>query len=76
MAVASFHRNGRQIAVRGFDAPARATLSAWYRAATKGIEDAPDWRDVAHVKGEATVDTITFHGHDWDLFIARKRFLR
>lgn len=62
--------------MRGFHPPKKATVLAWYRAATELIEDAPDWRTVDMSRAAVAPDTITFHGADWDLFIARKRNLR
>lgn len=76
MAVASFHRNGGQVALRGFHPPKTASLSAWYRAAVGQIADAPDWRTVDMQTAEVDAETIIWHGDDWDLFVARKRFLR
>lgn len=76
MAVASFHRNGKRIAMRGFHPPARATVTHWYKAATAQIDEAPDWRTVDMGAATVDADTIIFHGDDWDLFIARKRFLK
>lgn len=66
--------------MRGFHPPKAATVTHWYRAATAQIDAAPDWRTVA--MGEAVVDADTIHftggegAERWDLFVARKRFLK
>ena len=78
MAVASFNPDGEAPVIRGFDPPKTASVSHWYRAAVAMIRDAPSWRDIPHVISAADVseDTIIFHGDDWSLYIARKRFLK
>lgn len=76
MAVASFHLDGKQVAMRGFHPPKKATVTAWYRAAVGQMPDAPDWRLVDMGAAVIDADTIVFHGEDWDLFIARKRNLK
>ena len=76
MAVASLHLNGEQVAMRGFHPPKKATVTAWYRAATAQMDEAPEWRTVDMSAAVVEADTITFHGQGWDLFIARKRFLK
>lgn len=80
MAVASFHQNGRQVAMRNFHPPKQATMRHWYKAATAQIDDAPDWRAVDMGAAVVDEDTIRYigrtNGLPWDLFIARKRNLR
>jgi hypothetical protein len=88
MAVASFRRNGRVEAMRGFHPPKTTTVTHWYRAATAQIDDAPDWRTVDMGAAVVDADTIVFSGFmrqptvqgqadlPWDLFIARKRNLK
>lgn len=76
MAVASLHIAGKQVSMRGFHPPKKATVTAWYRAATAQMPDAPEWRTVDMGAAVIDTDTITFHGDNWDLYIARKRNLR
>jgi hypothetical protein len=79
VAVACFIRRHKEPgepvhSMRGFHPPKKATVTAWYRAAVKLIEDAPDWRTVDMGKAVIDADTIIFHGDG--LFISRKRNLR
>ena len=76
MAVAGFKREGQSVVQRSFDPPKRASLRAWYNAATKGVEQAPRFTPELERRADVTVDTIIFHGAGWTLYIARKRNLR
>ena len=78
MAVASFNLDGQAPVIRGFDPPKTATVTAWYRAAVGSIPSAPNWRDAIAAINAADVqpDTIIFHGDNWSLYVARKRFLK
>ena len=61
---------------RTFDAPKRASIRAWYNAATahmKGV--APKYEPRFEAWVDVTEDTIIFNAPRWALFIARKRHL-
>lgn len=73
MAVAGFkHEESEAIIRRQFDPPKRASLRAWFNAATKNIEGAPKF-DPAFERS-VTVDrsSIIFHNPRWSLFISRQ----
>jgi hypothetical protein len=75
MAVACFMAEGVSVQ-RNFDPPKRASLRAWYNAATKLIPDAPKY-DPAFERGVLVdADSIIFAKGDWNLMIARRRWLR
>lgn len=64
------------MATRQFAPPKRASLSAWYKAATKQIPEAPKTLDLNTVQAIVNERTIIFDHGDWVLFIARKRNLK
>lgn len=71
MAVACFIAPGINVK-RTFDPPKRASLRAWYNAATRFIPDAPKFNPVIEGTADVTVDTLLFCGDDWHLIIARR----
>lgn len=74
MAVACFMAEGSAV-TRNFDPPKRASLRAWYNAATKMIQDAPDYDPTFERGARVDADSIIFAGRHWKLIIARKRRL-
>lgn len=67
---------GKVVATRQFAPPARASLSAWYRAAVKQIPEAPRVLVLDDVVITVNEHAITVDHGDWVLFIARKRNLK
>lgn len=75
MAVACFMADGTTV-MRNFDPPKRASLRAWYRAATALIPDAPKYDPVFERGATVDLDSIIFSHRHWTLMIARRRHLK
>lgn len=77
MAVAAFKREGEELVRKGFHPPKRASLRAWYNAATATIAGAPKFNPLIEARARVDNETIMFEAPDvsWTLFIARKRNL-
>lgn len=75
MAVAGFAKANEPLIRRQFDPPKKSSLRAWYNAATKLIAGAPKFDPTIEATTYVDEETISFEGHGWVLFIARKRRL-
>jgi hypothetical protein len=75
MAVACFMADGVNV-TRNFDPPKRASLRAWYNAATGMIGEAPKYEPRFEQRVTLDRDTIIFHQDDWTLLIARNKRLK
>jgi hypothetical protein len=75
MAVACYMADGINVQ-RAFDAPARSSLRAWYKAATKMIPDAPQFTPEIEAGAHVSFEAIIFSGKGWNLIIARRRTLK
>ena len=76
MAVASLTREGRLFAPRNFGPPKRASVKAWYKAATQQIPEALKWEPYFEDYADVSEETIIFTCERWTLFIARAKYLR
>lgn len=76
MPVAHVEIDGKKHGPRNIHAPAEASLKGWWNSARKAFLVMPRWVDVRDsIRGSYDEDTITFHWHGGDVFIARKRRL-
>lgn len=85
MPVVTHRINGRVVARHLFPVPADQTVRGWYRAATKGVTDAPAWKTVDMGRTVVSTDALSYAGElkleekrrvrsiPWDLYVVRNR---